>query len=302
MAARQPQFSPKQIAEAMEVSESSVKRWCDCGTIPMIKTLGGHRRITLDSLQKFLQTSKKRLSRPEVLGLPQLSPSRPMNIQGSNLPASRVFREALASGNEAGCRQIAQELIDRGATRSEAAELLITDAMHGLGQAWEGKELDIYQERRGCDIAMRLIYEFRASLPLPDAKAPTAIGGSPEGDPYQLPTALVELALREVGWNATNLGCNLPMDSFVQAAHDYDPQLVWMSVSSVQEPDRFVASQNQLATSLGEDVPLLIGGRALSDQLRPRLSYTAHCDSLKHLADLAAIMRLNCTSSLASRD
>ena len=295
MAARQPQFSPKQIAEAMEVSESSVKRWCDCGAIPMIKTLGGHRRITLDSLQKFLQTSKKQLSRPEVLGLPQLAPSRTMNIQGSDLPASRKFREALASGKEECCRQITQELVDRGATRSEAAELLITDAMHGLGQAWAGKRLDVYQERRACDIAMRLIYELRSCLPLPGANAPIAIGGSPEGDPYQLPTALVELALREVGWNATNLGNNLPMASFVQAAHDYGPQLVWMSVSSVTKPDTFVTSQNQLAASLGEDVPLLVGGRALSDQLRPRLSYTAHCDSLRHLVDLAAIMRLNCT-------
>lgn len=222
-----------------------------------------------------------------------------MNIQGSDLPASRSFREALASGNEERCRQITQELIERGATRSEAAELLITDAMHGLGRAWEGKELDIYQERRGCDIAMRLIYELRSSLPLPDAEAPIAIGGAPEGDPYQLPTALVELSLREVGWNATNLGSNLPMDSFGQAAHDYAPELVWMSVSSVQEPDMFVAAQNQLAASLGEDVPLLIGGRALSDQLRPRLSYTAHCDSLRHLVDLAAIMRLKCTPKSA---
>lgn len=281
----------------MEVSESSVKRWCDCGAIPMIKTLGGHRRITLDSLQKFLQTSQKQLSRPEVLGLPQLAPSRSMNIQGSDLPANRSFREALANGDEERCRQIAQQLIDQGATRSEAAERLITDAMHGLGQAWAGKTLDIYQERRGCDIAMRLIYEFRSSLPSPDANAPVAIGGSPEGDPYQLPTALVELSLREVGWNATNLGSNLPMDSFVQAAHDYDPQMVWMSVSSVDEPDKFVAAQNQLAASLGEDVPLLIGGRALSDQLRPRLSYTAHCDSLRHMVDLAAIMRLNCSPS-----
>lgn len=293
MAARQPQFSPKQIADAMQVSESSVKRWCDSGAITIIKTLGGHRRITLDSLQQFLRDTQRQLLRPEVLGLPSLAPARSMKVRGSSHPVSESFREALARGDESVCRQLLHQLIDEGATRSEAAEQLITDAMHGVGDAWQCHELDVYQERRGCDIAMRLIYELRSSLPDPDPNAPVAIGGAPEGDPYQLPTALVELSLREVNWNAINLGFNLPLDSFLQAAHDYEPQLVWMSISSVQEPDLFVAAQNRLAESLGEDVPLLIGGRALCDRLRPRLRYTAHCDSLRHLVDLAAIMRLN---------
>ena len=293
MAARQPQFSPKQIADAMQVSESSVKRWCDSGAIAIIKTLGGHRRITLDSLQQFLRDTQRQLLRPEVLSLPSLAPARSMKVRGSNHPVSESFREALARGDESVCRQLLHQLIDEGATRSEAAEQLITDAMHGVGDAWQSHELDVYQERRGCDIAMRLIYELRSSLPEPDPNAPVAIGGAAEGDPYQLPTALVELSLREVNWNAVNLGCNLPLDSFLQAAHDYGPQLVWMSISSVQEPDLFVAAQNRLAESLGEDVPLLIGGRALCDRLRPRLRYTAHCDSLRHLVDLAAIMRLN---------
>lgn len=284
----------------MQVSESSVKRWCDNGAISIIKTVGGHRRITLDALQQFLRTTQRPLLRPEVLGLPNMAPSRTIQIDGADDPQKQRFRDALASGDESACRETLNQLIGKGATRSEAAEQLITDAMHGFGEAWDCGKLDVYQERRGCDIAMRLVYELRQSLPRPDRQAPVAIGGAPAGDPYQLPTALVELALREVGWNATSLGHNLPMDSFLQAAHDYDPQLVWMSVSSVDHPDMFVASQTQLAESLGEDVPLLIGGRALNDRLRPRLRYTAHCDSLRHLVDLAALMRLNIGQQRAS--
>ncbi|MEM6978541.1 MAG: helix-turn-helix domain-containing protein [Planctomycetota bacterium] len=293
MAARQPQFSPKQIADSLQVSESSVKRWCDSGAISSIKTVGGHRRITLDALQAFLRSTDRKLSRPDVLGLPNLAPSRHTHIAGDDDPIKQRFRDALAAGEEVVCRELLHRLIDQGATRSEAAESLITDAMVGFGEAWDCNALDIYQERRGCDIAMRLIYELRSSMPQPDKGSPVAIGGAPEGDPYQLPTALVELSLREVGWNATSLGNNLPMDSFRQAVHDYDPQMVWMSVSTVAEPDMFVAEQTQLAQSLGEDVPLLIGGRALTDRLRPRLRYTAHCDSLRHMVDLAALMRLN---------
>lgn len=222
-----------------------------------------------------------------------LAPSRSTSIAGGPEPAQVAFRHALAAGKESQCREIISQRIESGATRSETAEDLITDAMHGFGQAWECGEMDVYQERRGCDIALRLLNEMRAQMPEPSASAPIAIGGSPEGDPYSLPTAMIELALREVGWRATSLGANLPLDSFLQATHDYSPQLVWMSVSVIVDPAMFVASQTRLADAIGESVPLLIGGRALSDKVRPRLHYTAHCDSIRHMVELAAMMRLN---------
>lgn len=290
MAARQPQYSPKQIADAMQVSESSVKRWCDRDVIPSIRTIGGHRRITLDGLSQFLRSSGRQLLHPERLGLPQLPPDRETKIARAEDPQQQRFRGALAAGDENECRSILRQRIASGWTRSEAAEDLIRDAMHGFGEAWDCQQLDIYQERRGCDIALRLIYELRMELRDAAHDAPIAIGGAPEGDPYQLPTALVELALREIGWQATSLGGNLPLASFVQAAHDYQPQLIWLSVSAIDNPAEFVAAENELAEAIGEQVPLLVGGRALTDEIRPKLRYTAHCDSLRHLAELASMI------------
>ena len=241
MAYPQLQYSPKQVAEALCVSESSVKRWCDRGAVPTIRTLGGHRRVTLDGLHQFLSQTGRELSNPEVLGLPNLPLLSRRHVPGRNDSGHAAFREALALGMEATCRQILNERIASGWTATEAAEDLITDAMCGIGEAWKCDQLDVYQERRGCDIALRLVNELRASLPPVDSRAPVAIGGAPEGDPYQLPTALVELALRQVGWQATSLGNNVPLESFRQATHDCNPQLVWLSVSSIADPLVFVA-------------------------------------------------------------
>ncbi len=57
-------LTPKQVARAIQVSESSIKRWCDRGTIPAEYTAGGHRRIPLaelvrrffDGIDKFAPT------------------------------------------------------------------------------------------------------------------------------------------------------------------------------------------------------------------------------------------------------
>jgi excisionase family DNA binding protein len=320
------QFSPKQVAQSLRVSESSVKRWCDQGAIPTIRTVGGHRRITLSGLNEFLQATERTLADPAALGIDTktseasgealsgsgkvLGDSKSLGLDSKTLtaagpppvrrravpgdgnePIQQHFRTALAAGDEQTCIELLEARIAQGWNRAEAAEDLITDAMRALGDAWDCGDLEVYQERRSCTICSRLIYRLRENLPdLPDS-APTAVGAAPESDPYQLPTALVELALREVGWNAINLGCNLPLDSLIQAINDYQPKLVWLSVTHVSDPSRFIREQNKLANSLGDGVSLIVGGRCLDDRLRPKLKYTAHCDSLRHLTELSSILR-----------
>lgn len=292
MVAKQPHFSPKQVADALQASESSVKRWCDRGAIPTVRTVGGHRRITLEALQRFLQSSERRLATPQALGLPsQVSAERGTLIPGGDNPDQTAFREALARGDEETCQRIARRLVAEGRTRTEVVESLVTDAMHGIGEAWSCQNVDAYQERRGCGIAARLVYELRSQLTPLMAGAPVAIGGTLSGDPYELPSAMVELALREHGWNAINLGTNLPAESFLRAADDYRPQVVWLSASALDDTDNFVRMVNQLADGLNEDTSLLIGGRALNETIRSRLKYTAHCDSLRNLVELANMIR-----------
>lgn len=80
-------------------------------------------------------------------------------------------------------------------------------------------------------------------------------------------------------------------DSFLQAILDYQPQLVWLSVSTISDIPSFVAEQNRLAEHISDDVSLLVGGRALSPEIRPQLRYTAHCDGLRNLVDLAGMIR-----------
>ncbi|MEL6105759.1 MAG: B12-binding domain-containing protein [Planctomycetota bacterium] len=289
-------FSPRQVAGSLQVSESSVKRWCDQGIIPTIRTVGGHRRITVDGLREFLAATDRTLDAAS-LGLEAadletaVAKHRNPAIPGEgNEPVQQEFRSALAAGDEQRCRALIDDRLSVGWTRAEAAEDLIADAMRGLGDAWNCGDLEVYQERRSCNICTRLIYSLRDSMPkLPD-NAPIAIGGAPETDPYQLPTALVELALREGGWRAIDLGNDLPLESMIQAVKDYRPRLVWLSVTSVADRSRFVREQNKLADSLEPDVAFLVGGRGLDDGLRPKLRYTAHCDSLRHLIEFASVL------------
>ena len=168
--------------------------------------------------------------------------------------------------------------------------------MRGIGDQWDCGRLEVFQERRGCLICTQLIHWLSDGLVDTEVaessmERPVAIGAAPETDPYEIPTALVQLALRENGWNAINLGHNLPLESLICATGEYQPRLVWLSVTSLSSPQHFVQEQLKLADSLGPDVSLIVGGQGLNDWLRPQLRYTAHCDSLKHLIELATRLR-----------
>jgi methanogenic corrinoid protein MtbC1 len=285
------------------------------GAVPVLRTAGGHRRIPRKSLEDLLAQGGDlgnllKLTEPAAnesqaseacgeAGKPDLSPGE---IASSAQPADRKldvfagddllevqteFRDALRVGLENRCRQLIDDLLKAGFSRSSAADFLMTKAMHQFGHMWEHGDLAVYQERRACGICMGLLHELKRSVQLAPV-APVAIGGTPRGDIYQLPTQMIELALCEAGWNATSLGCNLPIASFAEAVREYKPSLLWISLSSIEAEDSFVREFNELADSLGKDTALIIGGRAANDSLRPRLRYTAHCDSLVHLSELAA--------------
>ena len=129
-------FSPRQLARAAGVSESSVKRWCDQGLIPTQKTAGGHRRLA-DAASEFLRHSHPD-ARFELLGLP------PRPAKGLWLPTISI---ALISGSEDMCRQIVFDLHYRGERASRIFDTVIAPAFVCVGQGWECNKDEVFQER-----------------------------------------------------------------------------------------------------------------------------------------------------------
>lgn len=59
-----PLLSPRELAQAIGVSESSIKRWIDDGLIGATKTAGGHRRIAGSEAIRFVREVARSCSVP----------------------------------------------------------------------------------------------------------------------------------------------------------------------------------------------------------------------------------------------
>jgi len=272
--------TPKQVAQAIGVSESSLKRWCDKGLLPTVRTAGGHRRMAVDAVIQFLRTNGQPMVRPEVLGLPSTTG------QGHTMVdrARDQMTDALAAGDEEQCRRIVFDLYLSQHRASDICDQVLAGALHQIGDRWECGELSIYRERRGCEIALRTLYELRSAVPTPGPTMPLAIGGTLAHDPYKLATTMVELALCEAGWRAESYGTMLPAETLCEALRDTRPRLLWLSVSAFASPAELLSDCAQLYVTAAEcGAALAVGGRALDESLRQQMRYSTFCDTLRHL-------------------
>ena len=200
-------FSPRQLARAAGVSESSVKRWCDQGLIPTQKTAGGHRRLAPDAASEFLRHSHPD-ARFELLGLP------PRRTQGP-LAADDFYR-ALISGSEDMCRQIVFDLHYRGERASRIFDTVIAPAFVCVGQGWECNEVEVFQERRGCGICLRVLDELKSMIPQPKSTAPFALGADAGMRPIHAAHQHGRdrsAAIRLASANRSDRGCRSPLCS-----------------------------------------------------------------------------------------
>jgi hypothetical protein len=102
---------------------------------------------------------------------------------------------------------------------------------------------------------------------------------------------MAELVLREGKWNAVSLCDNLPFATIVAAIREHHPRLFWLSCSHIADPEDFLAGYGALYEEYGRQVALVVGGYAMTEELRRRMSYSAFCDNMQHFENFAQTLR-----------
>ncbi|RMF80107.1 MAG: MerR family DNA-binding transcriptional regulator [Planctomycetota bacterium] len=285
-------LTPSQVARAIGVSIASLKRWCDKGLISSERTAGGHRRIPIQGVMRFLRETGRPLVRPDLLGLP------PATCTGDRVTTRcrRHLVEAMVAGDDEKIHRLIIETYVSGFSADEICDDILTPALATLGELWQAGNLEIYQERRACEICHCALRRMNYILDPPPDHAPLAIGGTPEGDPYGLPTLMAAFVLRSLGWRTEPLGSNLPLSTIAAAIDDMRPNLLWLSVSSVPDIEHFVREYKSLYESAGRfGVAIAVGGRALTETVREQMHYSTYCDNFAHLRSFVETLRNGAT-------
>jgi excisionase family DNA binding protein len=273
-------LSPRELADALGVSESSLKRWVDAGKITAARTEGGHRRIALQEAVRFIRETGAPLARPELLDMPDISAVR----MGDD-----AFRHYLVEGDAVAARGWLLARYLGGASVAALCDGPVREAMHRIGELWEHDDDGIFIEHRATDTCVLALAQLRATFE-PPAGAPFALGATLEADPYLIPAFMAAMVVASAGMRSINLGPDTPVAALASAFARHHPVLVWISASAELSSERSSAIEEWLVT-LPATTIAVVGGRHGHEIGAGRVRFA---ETMAELADLATtILRHN---------
>jgi MerR family transcriptional regulator, light-induced transcriptional regulator len=277
-------LSPKELGEAIGVSESSLKRWADSGQLRVARTAGGHRRIELAEAIRFIRAAGFPLRNPALLGIPDQA----ADAAGDTSPDT--FHQALLAGDVAAAEGMLLGEYLRGGRVADMMDTTLAPAMRAIGHLWQhSDDRGIFVEHRATDICMRILQRIRGLIPGENA-APVAVGCAPLDDLHALPSLMAATVLADEGWTAVNLAALTPPAALACAAEESQARLVWLALSAGRDdaPRTALNAVRAALDASGCGAPLIVGGPA-AHALRQSATGAAHVAT--SMTELAAVAR-----------
>lgn len=234
-------LTSSKVADLLGVHSSTVKRWCEEGSLISNKTDGGHRRIQLGDalhharergISTFLDSfhpweanvylavtgaeERGDYRRLHNLALRWLSDGNP-ELMG---------RLLFAAGNRP--HLSFPQFLDEG----------VRDFMALVGEEWQGGRLAVGEEHLASQVVLEVLLRFRTGWDNPFVPSPTtndllpvAVVGAMQGDHHDLGAQAVRVLLEREGWRVYYLGANVPLEEFAGVQRAQGASLVCISLS-----------------------------------------------------------------------
>lgn len=283
-------LTTRQVALALGVSDASLKRWCDKGLIPTIRTVGGHRRLPVSGVIQYLLKSGHPLLRPDLLGMPLANAT----CGGGAIERCRkLMIKALIDGDEEGFRRAGLNLFLAGMKARDIFDKALSAILAEFETAISQGLIKPYQQHRIVHMIQRWLSELRLSLQRPVEAAPLAMGCAIDGDPLLgVVTSMMDVSLREVGWRTESLGGNIALPAMADIVREVRPRLFWIAIGAIPAAAPFLKDYDRLSSLADElGVALVVTSRVLTRELRQQMRYSAFCDTLGHLVGFARTLR-----------
>ena len=237
-----------------------MKRWADNGLLQSEKTVGGHRRFSLNAVAHL----RRELGIGP--GTHTLSPQTAQKRQRVILPSIVQFAETLLRADEKEAGAVLVQAYLSGAALTTLFDETITGAMHQIGDLWFKGSITVADEHLATRVVFSALQTLSAAIMPVQSSGLKAICCGIEGDLHELPVQLARIILDSEGWEVQSLGPNTPLFALSEMVTRQRPQLVCIAARSISDLDRATAEYSQLRKITGKlGVSVVIGGEGFRD-------------------------------------
>ena len=245
-------ISTRAVAEVLGVSEATVKRWSDAGTLRCFRTPGGHRKFRLRDVKAFLSdTHETGVAPPRIA-----PPSKELSEQQSDARAL-----ALAGDVDGLVSMVAQERL-QGISLALTFDRIFAPAMADIGEGWAEGRISAAQEHLASAAVGDMLARVRPLIERTSrADRGRALCACLGGEHHDLAVRMVALVLAAEGYRAALLGANVPAGDLALLIAADPPAILALSASAHARPD---ALRGDLAVVAGAAAAsrtrLIVGG------------------------------------------
>jgi excisionase family DNA binding protein len=194
-----------QAAKRLGVHYMTVYRYVRLGQLPAERR-DGTWHVLVSDLDEFVGKKKKpakRGSRPAADWTVRLEQRL---LEGDEAGAAKLLDDALASGHD-----LFSLYLD-----------VVSPSMVSIGERWAAGKLHIHEEHRASVIVGRLMARVSTRFAHRGPSRGTVVIGGPNGEHHGLSLTMVADLLRSKGWNVSDIGTNVPAESFATAVKGVD--------------------------------------------------------------------------------
>ena len=136
--------------------------------------------------------------------------------------------------------------------------------MAEVGRLFNGNELIVAEVLQSAEVMKAAVAYLEPHMEKADSRGKgRLLLATVKGDVHDIGKNLVEIVLANNGFEVINLGIRVPSERLIQAAREHRPDVIGLSGLLVKSAQQMVLSAGDLR-SVGIEVPLLVGGAALS--------------------------------------
>jgi 5-methyltetrahydrofolate--homocysteine methyltransferase len=180
------------------------------------------------------------------------------------------IKEAVIKGKTKDIGALVQTALDEGADPQDIINNSLIDAMTEVGARFEAKKIFVPEmmiAARTMQNGLAVIEPLIAGEEFKIEKLGTVVIGTVLGDLHDIGKNLVVLMLESSGFKAIDIGVNVPVETFVEKAGEFNADVVGISSLLTTGDANMKTTVDALKNSgLSEEVKIICGGAAVTEK------------------------------------
>ena len=213
-------------------------------------------------------------------------------VRAEDLPLDERLANYIIQGTRDGLIDDLEKKRTEGSAPLEIINGPLMNGMAEVGRLFNANELIVAEVLQSAEAMKAAVNHLERFMEKADsAKRGKIVLATVKGDVHDIGKNLVEIILKNNGYDVVNLGIKVPPEDLIKAFQEHKPDAIGLSGLLVKSAQQMVVTASDLKDA-GIEIPLLVGGAALSGKFTQQKIAPSYGNAVCYAKDAMTGLRL----------